>query len=510
MFSNYFFLKRLASSLNDRLTGYELVECFSQSKDELIIGLASDQGEFWIRANLDPNISLIAFPEHFARAKKNSVNLFQELVGKQIEKVRVFEWERSFELIFQDDYRLIFKMHGRRANVLLGKNNKVDYIFRKSLSADQEVSIDELNKEIVVSEEAFSSYDYEPSQFIPALGKEFQKRWEEISAPFDKAKKWVSFKALLEEIEAGPIYLDTETVSISLLKLDAQTTSDPIEAANWLYHKKTSYFYFEKEKNQIISGLNQKIKKSENYIFKTRESLRKVQNARNPEEIANILMANLHLITAGLTKVTLDDMYKGGLIEIKLNPKLSAQKNAETLYRKSKNRHQEIEMFEKNIREKELLIDSLKEKILNTESISDSKQLRKFKKEPSENQKEKTSLPYHEFEFEGWRILVGKHAKANDELTLKHATKNDLWLHAKDVSGSHVVIKEKPGHVVPNSVKEYAASIAASNSKRKRDSLCPVIITPRKFVRKKKGTPAGQVVVEKEDVILIEPLSDAR
>ena len=102
-------------------------------------------------------------------------------------------------------------------------------------------------------------------------------------------------------------------------------------------------------------------------------------------------------------------------------------------------------------------------------------------------------------------ILVGKNAKANDELTLKVATKNDLWLHVKDVSGSHVVIKQKPGQNYPVSIIERAASIAAFNSKRKTDTLCPVIFTQKKFVRKVKESPPGQVVVEKEDVVMVQP-----
>ena len=115
------------------------------------------------------------------------------------------------------------------------------------------------------------------------------------------------------------------------------------------------------------------------------------------------------------------------------------------------------------------------------------------------------NLPYHEFEYEGWQIFIGRNAKANDELTLKVANKDDLWLHAKDVAGSHVIIRQKPGQNFPTKVIETAAALAAANSKRKTDSLCPVIYTLKKFVRKMKGAPAGQVIVEKEEVVLVEP-----
>jgi predicted ribosome quality control (RQC) complex YloA/Tae2 family protein len=114
-------------------------------------------------------------------------------------------------------------------------------------------------------------------------------------------------------------------------------------------------------------------------------------------------------------------------------------------------------------------------------------------------------LPYHEFEFQGFKIWVGKNAISNDQLTLKYSHKEDLWLHARDVAGSHVIIKYQSGKPFPKTVIERAAQLAAYNSKRKTDTLCPVAYTPRKYVRKRKGDPAGAVIVEREEVIMVEP-----
>jgi len=219
-------------------------------------------------------------------------------------------------------------------------------------------------------------------------------------------------------------------------------------------------------------------------------------------------MANLNSLQTGLTKAVLHDFYNDEPIEIKLNRELSPQKNAENLYRKAKNRHQEIDALKENIEAKEKLIDKVSRQILHLQDLDDTKELRKYLKDHGLTQKEKAKeehLPYHEFEVDGWQILLGKHAKANDELTLKVANKNDLWLHAKDVAGSHVVVRQKPGQNFPTHIIEKAAALAAANSKRKTDTLCPVIYTQKKFVRKMKGAPAGQVIVEKEEVVMVEP-----
>jgi predicted ribosome quality control (RQC) complex YloA/Tae2 family protein len=112
---------------------------------------------------------------------------------------------------------------------------------------------------------------------------------------------------------------------------------------------------------------------------------------------------------------------------------------------------------------------------------------------------------FRKFEIDDFEILVGKSAKNNDLLTQKYSYKEDLWLHARDVAGSHVLIKYKAGKIFPKQVIEKAAQLAAYYSKRKSDTLCPVIVTPKKYVRKPKGALEGQVLVEREEVLLVKP-----
>jgi predicted ribosome quality control (RQC) complex YloA/Tae2 family protein len=100
---------------------------------------------------------------------------------------------------------------------------------------------------------------------------------------------------------------------------------------------------------------------------------------------------------------------------------------------------------------------------------------------------------------------VGKNARNNDELTLKFAHKDDLWLHAKGVSGSHIVIKHKANLSFPEPLIQYAASLAAYYSSAAGSEWVPVLYTPKKYVRKPKGAHAGQVSVEREEVVLVQP-----
>lgn len=509
MFHNYFFLKRLAHQLHTKLAKRTLSHCFSQAKDELMLGFEHEEYPYYIRVSLDPNLALLQFTGAFARAGKNTVDLFASLVGKKIEKVAVFDFERSFQIQFEEEQSLIFKMHHRRANILLVNGGKVVDIFKKKHVQDHDLNPAMLQKKIPLTYAHFTQCDADPMHMIPALGKEVRQHLEHADFyGLSAEKRWKKFQVLLDQLETSPIYLLPDTGDISLLRSSPESTQDALYAANWLYEARTQRLFIQKEREAALRKVDSQIRQCESYLQKTRQRLDALQQERNPEEIGHLIMAHLHTIQTGLSKVVLNDFYTQKPIVIPLSTKLSPQKNAERYYRKAKNRHLEIAHINQNIAEKEKRRTTLEKQRDEIQAIADPRHLRKYIKSQrlGSVQKEQV-LCYHTHECAGWSILVGKNSKANDELTLKVARKNDLWLHAKDVSGSHVVIKEKPGHNYPKEVIEYAASLAAAHSKRKTDTLCPVIYTPKKYVRKSKGMPPGAVIVEKETIVMVAPAS---
>src|SRR5690606_7456384 len=278
---------------------------------------------------------------------------------------------------------------------------------------------------------------------------------------------------------------------------------------NEFFHVFTHDFVLEKEKLKLSTALKNKLRSSESYYQKNHNKLLEIENDTNYKTWADLLMANMHNIKPGLDKITLPNFYNNDLpIEIKIKKDLPPQKNAALFYKKAKNQHIEIERLKEALSGKEDEIKNLKEEITEIEKIDDLKKLRQKTASmgtSANTEKQIESLPFHEFNMDGCRIWVGRNAKGNDELTLKYSHKEDLWLHAKDVTGSHVVIKHQAGKKFPKPVIEKAAQLAAYNSKRKTESLCPVIVTSKKYVRKRKGDPAGAVVVEREEIIMVEP-----
>ncbi|RAV98553.1 NFACT RNA binding domain-containing protein [Pseudochryseolinea flava] len=514
MHNNFYFLRKVSSRLKDILVGSAVVsECYSQQKDELIIRFETKQKSFYIKATLSPTLSTLSFPEDHQRSRKNNIDLFPSLIGLHVTDVRQFENERAFALTMTDGFALLFKMHGNRSNIILVKESNVIDAFRKNITDDEDANFKTLDRQIDFSYEAFEAHYHNLQALYFTFGKSVWKYLNQQGfADQDKSVQWSSIQAVkkaLEETQSFSIIID-KTISLWMLPTNnaIETLDDPLKAATQFYFKFVQQNAYLSEHADALQAIRTKISSSESFIKKNKSKLDEIESDNHYKVWADLIMANLHQIRQGQEKVTLENFYNENKpLEIKLKKDLNAQKNAEAFYRKAKNQHIEITTLQEAIASKEKLIVSLTEKLERLESASDLKSIRQVSGaiESSQDRKKDISLPYHEFEFKGFRIWVGKDAQRNDELTLKYSYKEDLWLHAKDVPGSHVLIKHQSGKTFPKDVIERAAQLAAYNSKRKTESLCPVIVTPKKFVRKRKGDPAGMVVVEKETVVMVVP-----
>ena len=433
------FIANLASALALQLKDTEIATCFSQNKEELIIGFAHPDKDFWILADLEPEVSMLYFPSEFHRAKKNSADIFDSIIGLKVLQTVPHENERSFHITLENNKCLLFKLHGKNSNIILIDGVEVIEIFRNNLQNDLKIRLQDL--------------------------------------------KTGTIKSLLDE--------------------------DPLLQANSEFNKFKSTYYLRQEKEAILKAIRAKISKTKSYLLKTRQKAKESEEKADYEKIANIIMANVHLKIQNQPSISLYDFYENKDIIIKLKPDLSLQKNAEAYYRKSKNRKIETDMLEKNLKEREDLLQKWEQQIQEIEAIEDVKTLRNYAKANrlvTEKSAEEKVIPFHVFELDSFQIWVGKNSQNNDLLTLKYAFKEDLWLHAKDVPGSHVIIKYQSGKTFPKNVIERAAQLAAANSKRKNDSLVPVTVTTKKYVRKPKGLLPGQVMVEREDVVLVQPI----
>ena len=509
MHNNFYFLRQLSTALNKKLVGYSVVSCFSQNKDELIIELNNEKVSFFIKAHL-LSFSCLTFPDHFNRARKNSVDLFNEIILKKFIDVTQFENERSFALNFEKGYSLVFKMHANRANLLLAKDQQVIQIFRNQFAADSNLSLSTLNRTIDWSKEYFIENRSTAKQIYPTLGKVVWDYLDEKgfnTESHDKA--WILLNEVLQLLQTPTFYLikQNEQIRLSLIAHGEvlKKFNDPIEAINAFFFLYTSIGGLQKEKTLLQKQLTSTIDSYQSYIIKNQKKLDEITIDTQYKTWADVLMANIHRVERGNKKVQLND-FNGNEIIIKLKPELNAQQNAQIFYRKAKNQEIEIGKLSASIAAKKEEVEKASQQLNLLNSIGTLEEFKThFKSVKPKDAKKAESLPFHTTEHMGYQIWIGKNAVNNDLLTLKYAHKDDMWLHAKDVSGSHVVVKNQSGKTFPKEVIERAAELAAYNSKRKTESLCPVAYTLKKYVRKRKGDPAGAVIVEREEVIMVTP-----
>ncbi len=251
------------------------------------------------------------------------------------------------------------------------------------------------------------------------------------------------------------------------------------------------------QKQDKLRRIDQKLNHLQKILKESQHRLENLSSKRSNKEIGDLILAHAHSLKPGISKALITDYFTQQRIWIKLNPELSAAENAKKYYGKAKNEIIEYQKLKANIASTEsnkIKLEADRFKILNINDLKDLKSV----KEEKVTKKTDTS-PYKEIEFQGFTIWIGKNSKSNDEL-LRLSSKNDLWLHAKDFTGSHVIIRKR-GIDYPKEIIEAAAKLAAQNSKAKTQSVIPVIYTLRKFVSKIKGGLPGQVNVQKELIL---------
>ncbi|HCD69876.1 MAG TPA: fibronectin/fibrinogen-binding protein [Ruminococcaceae bacterium] len=227
----------------------------------------------------------------------------------------------------------------------------------------------------------------------------------------------------------------------------------------------------------------------------------------------DIVNANIYRLEKGMTSALLDDFYTGEQRKIALDARLTPAQNAQKYY----SEYRKLCTAEKMLTG---LIAEGKSELSYYESLLDSVtraktdgELTEIKRELAEQGlirgektlgKPKKSEPLKFRSSDGFTILVGKNNKQNDELTLKTSKASDIWLHVKDIAGSHVIIKTE-GKTPPERTIVEAARLAAYHSKAKNGSGVPVDYTAVKFVKKPAGARPGMVIFTDNRTLYVTP-----
>jgi len=281
---------------------------------------------------------------------------------------------------------------------------------------------------------------------------------------------------------------------------------------------------FDNRVGSARAELRKKISRQKKLLKQLEKDLSSHSNAEQQKRLGDLLLANLSTAQRNGKRVVLIDYFTADAspIEIEIHEQLTLQEEASrrfALYSRSKRAVQQITARIRSIRAELETLDSTHEALEKIIVERDEAALEKFLALSSPHvlsvppasaggrrKPEKKIAGVRRYvSSDGFEILVGRAARDNDHLTFKVAKPNDLWLHAADYGGSHVIVRNATRKDVPHRTIVEAAQLAAQFSQARKDPKVDVHYTERKFVSKPKGSAPGLVRLMRSRNITVEP-----
>ena len=284
-------------------------------------------------------------------------------------------------------------------------------------------------------------------------------------------------------------------------------------------------FYTQTDRAERMRQKSQTLRKTvttlhERVLRKLELQRRERDSTLNREQLrrmGDIVTANLHAITRGQALLRAENFYEADapLIEIPLKPELSPQQNAAKFYKeyaKAKTAEKILtQQLAQGEAEAEYLAAVLDE-LSRAESEADLAEIRQELEaggylRPADRKKQPKLPPSKPMEFvsgDGYHIFVGRNNRQNDQLSMKTARKDDLWLHIQKFHGTHVIIA-CAGVRPPDRTVTEAAMLAAFYSQAKNGQNVPVDVTQVRNLRKPSGAKPGMVVYDRYQTVIVTP-----
>lgn len=419
--------------------------------------------------------------------EKSNVNfndaLNSYIKGLTATDVRQINFDRIFEFVFANGYRMVIELIPNKFNIIIADENLIIknlYSYTKNSEGD-------------VVRNIGAQYTYP------------EKRAETKDYIDKKTSEYMKLNNISEEriFQSTEFFLCSDSKRYFILPFEDElcATADrnssvskliesAVEAETLLKSQDSTKRAMEK----ISERINSLIGKAEK--FDDSEDI----NAKiaTLKERAETLRANLYAVN-GRTDFTfpsvLDENRK---IEYFMKRSVPPSAYLEELFDKIKNLKNKIDA-NKIYRAKILNeIEKLKKELAETETEGTVKDAVK-KKAVDEYKIGRVFVSPN-----GFNVYSGRNAKENDELTVKIAKKDDIFFHAREAKGSHVILKSGGREPMKEDII-FAASVAAHFSAGKHSSLVEVSYAEKKYVTKRRGSPAGEVVMLRETVVFVEP-----
>ena len=290
------------------------------------------------------------------------------------------------------------------------------------------------------------------------------------------------------------------------------------EMLDVFYHTKANRDRVQQQGGQLLHVIRKNLQRNKKKLKKLSNELKATENADEYRIKGEVLTTYLYQIKRGMTKITLPNFYDNNKeITISLSNQLSPSQNAQKYfkkYQKLKNAvtfvNEQIELTKKEVAYLEEIQTQIE--LATPADLDDIKTelqqegyIKKKQQKSKRSSRVKINKPESFIASDGTEILVGKNNLQNEKLTLHTAKKTDIWLHAKNIPGSHVIIKSNN----PSDETLFeAAMLAAYFSKFRSSANVPIDYVQVKNIRKPNGSKPGFVIYEGQKTLTVTPTED--
>lgn len=554
-----FITKAVTAELNNCLIGGKVLKVYQPNKDEIILNVYANSKHY----NLDVCIHSSNCRIHLTSEKKaNPITppsfcmlLRKHLVGSKIRKIEsigldriiIFHLETYNELNDLIYKKLVIELMGKHSNIIL--LNEKDMIIDAArhissgrtilpanpyyfLSSDKknisDVSFEEFNKMIKADVNNFVNilsscfYGFSKS-FIYYVVFKLNINLEKLTSD-DVLHFYEYVTTLLSNIQNSKVDCSNFEFNNKLdyVLISSENASD-LKINTFLdsyYSSKEKNEYFENYRNNILRLILSHLKKYQKRLTNIDKKLEECKQMDEYKLYGELITANLYKINNNynIDHICLENYYDNNKpINISLDKKYSPAVNAKIFFKKYNKLKNALEIVsrQKEDTKKELTyIESIIYSIHSATTVNELDDIyleiqetilnKKIVDKKTMKTKKENSSPIS-LEMDGYTIYVGRNNKQNDTLTFKIASKNDIWFHAKDIHGSHVVLCLNNQNDPSEKIIYKCASIAAFYSKAKDSSKVEVQYTQIKNIKKPKNSKPGFVIFNQYKSIIVEP-----
>lgn len=292
------------------------------------------------------------------------------------------------------------------------------------------------------------------------------------------------------------------------------------ELLNRYYTDQLNQQTFSQLRHQLNQKLNNILEKLRFKAANFEQRLQQSEQADDYRQKADLLMAHLHEWEVGMKEISLPDFESSKPVVIVLEPDKNAVQNAQSLYKqhqKLKRARTAVEPLLVEVNAEIEYLEQVEAAIAQIDEYKTSEDLQALEEireeliqqrylEDSEYRRgsytEAASTNFHHYRTpSGFEVLIGRNNRQNDQLTFRVANDYDLWFHAQEIPGSHVLLRLEPGAVPEEADLQYTANLAAYYSRGRQSDQVPVVYTQPKYVYKPKGAKPGIAIYKQERIL---------